>query len=303
MELPVFHPCVRLARWKSHPGELSFIPPDGRFILAGYETDLLPFTSGKATRTSANILKLPVHIGVKTSLGPAGADFEVRVLLSKMAGTNSNSSSSLSSITSSSDSRPGSLGRGASAFGQRTATSASPVLEDLVIHIPISSEVRTLADIRTSRGETSYNPGDSTLEWRIPSKETGIGAATLRATVVSAAADDEDGTDANGFSFDSADSYDYNEDKIEAYQSSTTSLVKPANAVSDLDARRIEKNKILMPNSARVSFAIKGWLPSGIKVDSLVVDKNKSRGLGDGVKPYKGVKYLCVSRGGVEIRC
>lgn len=58
-----------------------------------------------------------------------------------------------------------------------------------------------------------------------------------------------------------------------------------------------------MPDSARVSFSVKGWLPSGIKVESLTVDKSKSRGLGDGVRPYKGVKYLTVSRGGVEIRC
>ena len=58
-----------------------------------------------------------------------------------------------------------------------------------------------------------------------------------------------------------------------------------------------------MPSSAMLSFGVKGWLPSGVKVESLNVDQKKSRGLGEGVKPYKGVKYLCVSRGGVEVRC
>jgi AP-3 complex subunit mu len=58
-----------------------------------------------------------------------------------------------------------------------------------------------------------------------------------------------------------------------------------------------------MPSSANVSFSVKGWLASGIKVESLIVDTRNSRGLGEGIKPYKGVKYLTVSRGGLEIRC
>ena len=42
---------------------------------------------------------------------------------------------------------------------------------------------------------------------------------------------------------------------------------------------------------------------SGLKVESLLVDTKKSRGLGAEVKPYKGVKYLTVSKEGVEVRC
>jgi len=67
--------------------------------------------------------------------------------------------------------------------------------------------------------------------------------------------------------------------------------------------RKVAQNKILMPSSAMVSFSVKGWLSSGIKVESLVIDTRKSRGIGEGMKPYKGVKYLTVSSGGVEIRC
>jgi hypothetical protein len=66
--------------------------------------------------------------------------------------------------------------------------------------------------------------------------------------------------------------------------------------------RKAQAGKALMPRSISVSFNVKGWLPSGIKVDSLVVDTKKSKGLGDGVKPYKGVKYLTVSRQGIERR-
>jgi hypothetical protein len=59
----------------------------------------------------------------------------------------------------------------------------------------------------------------------------------------------------------------------------------------------------MMPTSASVSFSVRGWLPSGLRVDSLVIDPQRSRGLGENVRPYKGVKYLCVSRRGVERRC
>lgn len=66
---------------------------------------------------------------------------------------------------------------------------------------------------------------------------------------------------------------------------------------------KVEQNKILMPSSASVSFSVKGWVPSGVKIESIVIDPKRSRGLGEGVKPYKGVKYLTISKGGVEIRC
>lgn len=291
MELPIFHPCVRLARWRERPGELSFVPPDGRFVLASYEVDLLPFTSGKVSNSSAN-LKLPVQIEVKTSLGALGAEFEVRAYLSKIAGSTVNSTLSGSSI------RPG--GR----LGGASGVSASPALEDLIITVPIPSDVRTLSDIRASRGDTTYNPGGAALEWHIPSKDASAGVATLRCTVVGVNLDEDD-TEGNGFTFDGAKEYDYNENEaISAYQSSaSTPSVIDTREADKKDEKKVEKNKILMPSSARVSFAIKGWLASGIKVESLTVDTRNSRGLGDGVKPYKGVKYLSVSRGGVEIRC
>lgn len=300
MDLPVFHPCVRLARWRERPGELSFIPPDGRFVLAGYEVDLLPVASGKLTNSSAS-LKLPVNVEVKTSLGLNGADFEVRVSLTKVTGPGNSSTLSGTSM------RPGGrLGGGSSGFGNVSSNSA-PALNDLVITVPIPADVKNLSEIRASRGDTTYNPGDHMLEWSIPSKETKFGNATVRCTAVGASQDDED--DGNGFSFDaSSKGYDYNENESEsggAYQSINTSS-KPA-GMGDIkierDERLVEKNKILMPDSARISFSVKGWLASGIRVESLMVDTKKSRGIGEGMKPYKGVKYLSVSNGGVEVRC
>jgi len=301
MDLPVFHPCVRLARWRERPGELSFIPPDGRFVLAGYEVNLLPVSSGKLTNSSVN-LKLPVNVEVKTSLGPNGADFEVRVSLTKVTGPGNSSTLSGSSVR-----HGGRLGGSSSGFGN-VSSSSSPALDDLIITVPIPADVKNLLEIRASRGDTTYNPGDQTLEWSIPSKETTVGNATLRCTAVGASQDDDE-DDGNGFSFDgSSKGYDYNENESDsggAYQN-INSFSKPAGTEDvkmERDERLVEKNKVLMPYSARVSFSVKGWLASGIRVESLIVDTKKSRGIGEGVKPYKGVKYLSVSNGGVEVRC
>lgn len=77
IEYPVFHPCVRLNRWREHPGELSFVPPDGKFVLASYEVNLLPSSGGKSTA----VLQLPVQVEMKTAIGADGDEFEVRVLI------------------------------------------------------------------------------------------------------------------------------------------------------------------------------------------------------------------------------
>ncbi|CAG8949510.1 hypothetical protein HYFRA_00007740 [Hymenoscyphus fraxineus] len=293
MELPVFHPCVRLARWREKPGELSFVPPDGRFVLAGYEVDLLPFQSGQGISANTSSLKLPVQVEIKTNLGPTGSDFEVKLLITKVSGQG-NSSISGSSSRSNAGGRSGS---GFGGLGMHAGTSSTPTLEDLVVSIPLPDGVRNLSEIRPSRGDTTYNPGGTNLEWHIPAKEAVAGGANLRCTVAGPLTDEED-FEGNGFRLDGK--YDYDED---AYQSTPAQSEKVDKPDEQSDARKVEQNKILMPSSASVSFSVKGWLASGIKVESLVIDMRKSRGVGEGVRPYKGVKYLTISRKGVEARC
>ncbi|KAI8966669.1 Mu homology domain-containing protein [Daldinia sp. FL1419] len=293
MELPVFHPCVRLNKWKESPGELSFIPPDGRFILAGYEVDLLPFTNGKTGSLNSNSLRLPVSIEVKTGLGPTSSDFEVRLNINKSFGFSGSSTSGLSS-------RGG--GPGGRGFGSpHPGSAAAPLLQDLIVSVPLPSEVRNLSDIRPSKGDASFSPADGILEWHIPTKELSAGTSYygLRCSVQGPLTEDQEDNDPNGFGFGKDYSYD------EPYQSNTNEKPKNGEGGSDSekDAKRIAQNKILMPSSASVSFSVKGWLSSGIKVESILIDPRKSRGLGEGVKPYKGVKYLTISKGGVEIRC
>lgn len=316
IDLPVFHPCVRLARWREQPGVLSFVPPDGRFTLAGYEVDLMPFTETGLAGVGANALKLPVTVEIKTGLGPTGSDFEVRVQVSRVFGAAGGASHS---------GRGGGLGLGGGGSGggghggggggrgfgvgvPQAGTAASPALQDLTVSVPLPKDVRNLSEIRPTRGDATYNPGDRALEWSISNKELvqGMASFALRCTVVGQTAEEDEDADPTGFGFGTgANAYSYDE----PYQS-LSPVTKPARTAvdagggpGDRDERRVAQNKILMPSSASVSFAVKGWLASGIKVESIQLDQRKSRGLGENVKPYKGVKYLTVSKGGVEIRC
>ncbi|KAL3302702.1 adaptor complexes medium subunit family protein [Colletotrichum asianum] len=294
MDLPVFHPCVRLARWKERPGELSFIPPDGRFILASYEVDLLPFTSGKSGNISSNNLKLPVNIEMKTGLGSTGSDFEVRLHVNKVLGTGGPSAQSQYGR--------GGGGAGRGFGGPHAGTPASPLMEDLIVTVPLPAEVRNLPELRPSKGDASFSPGEKVLEWHIPTKELSVGTSYfgLRCTVLGQLPDDEDDElDPTGFGFGKSYAYD------EPYQATSPVRAKKTTEKADdeKDAKKVAQNKMLMPSSASVSFSVKGWLPSGLKVESILIDPRKSKGLGEGVKPYKGVKYLTVSKGGVETRC
>ncbi|KUI56666.1 AP-3 complex subunit mu-1 [Cytospora mali] len=284
MELPVFHPCVRLARWQEQPGVLSFVPPDGRFILAGYEVDLLPFTNAKGGNLNSNSLKLPVNIEMKTGLGPTGSDFEVRVYINKIFGT------------------PGSSGLAGRGGPNKPGSPSSPSIEELVITVPLPEDVRNLPEVRPTKGDATYNPGDGQLQWNIPAKELSAGTTYfgLKCTVTGPLSEsDEEGP--VDYMFEEP----YQVEPAAAAAAAKLDKAAGHEAGSDetRDAKKLAQNKILMPSSALVSFAVKGWLPSGIRVESILVDTRKSRGLGEGVKPYKGVKYLTVSKGGIEIRC
>ncbi|KAL9000866.1 MAG: hypothetical protein Q9169_000621 [Polycauliona sp. 2 TL-2023] len=297
IELPVFHPCVRLARWKERPGELSFVPPDGKFVLAGYEVNLMPSIHDLKSWSSAN-LQLPASIEVMKSLGPNGADFEIRLAIHNIFPASAPSSQAQ---------RP--------AFGSRASGTSTPVfgagsnaastLQDVVITVPIPNAVRSVNDLRASRGEAYFTASDSVVEWRLSTKDAAsAGSATLRCTMSGPTDDDDMDGPVNGFdsNFTSGE-YDEQQDN---YQSSTRqpiNIPKPRDKQDVQDQRKVQLNAPLMPSSASISFSVKGWLASGIKVDGLVIDTRKSRGLGEGVKPYKGVKYLTVSRKGIETRC
>lgn len=291
VEFPVFHPCVRLSRWKERPGEILFIPPDGKFTLAGYGVDLLPIQNLSIEKTNASTLKLPVNIEMRTGLGPVGSEFEVRLLISKVSsqGTSLKSGSSLGMGLSGN--------RVQSGLGINTATSTSASLQDLVITIPLRNDVRNLSDIKASRGEINYSPGGSSIKWEISVKEATTGGANLRCSVTGPFSEDEDDLRNNSVRFESGHGF-----QQDGYQNSSADEPTIEVIEEQRDVYKVARNKNLMPTAAVVSFSVGGWLASGIKVESLLVD-TKGRGLSDGVRPTKGVKYLTVSQDGLEIRC
>ncbi|KAI9825011.1 MAG: hypothetical protein M1819_006522 [Sarea resinae] len=385
VERPVFHPCVRLARWRERPGELSFVPPDGRFVLSAYEVNLLPSLLSSSNQIPKSLsshspypnpnLFLPATVEIDTLLGPNASDFEVRLLLSpSFASSAANaSSSSFSSSSAAFAAARSSSGGGAGISNSgggigigATGSSSHPTLEEISITLPIPPGVRNITGLRATRGDAHYNPGDNAVEWRVPSKEAsasslstatsaggsnGSNIATLRGTVVGPLSDDDDdedddedeGTDSNtALALAAADPYDYPDTYQASSQTSSslpstttispaaekkskkkhrkhapstslsTSTFPPPTTTTNTNtpphsrhptSTKTAKYRPLMPSAALLSFQVRGWLPSGLRVESLAVNQRASRGLGEAVRPYKGVKYLTVSRRGVEARC
>lgn len=313
MDLPCFHPCVRLARWRDQPGEVSFVPPDGRFVLAGYECDLMPDvfgSTGESEKMTTPSLKLPASIEVFPSLGVNGDELQVRLSFPLKTG------GAVESLKASGNGR---FGTSSPAFGSSSQNGPStvPGVDNVMVTVPVPKLVRNVMDLRASRGEANYLPSEGVIEWRLSKGEAaqlaGAGA-TMRCSMVGPAEGDEGGaaaasTLANGGNGLSTDTYDYDEGTAESYQTdgnagSQERAVKPEPSPSGArDSGRIRRNAALMPGSCSLSFSVQGWLASGIKVTGLSVNAKTSKGLGAGVTPYKGVKYHTVSRQGIEVRC
>jgi AP-3 complex subunit mu len=299
MERVVFHPCVRLNRWKGD-GSISFVPPDGRFALCGYEADLLGPDSPLTTDSrSAPKLDLPANIVISTGSGAMGNEFEVRLTLP--SSTRSAATASLQSNLS----NPGRPGAFRSALASENK---GPAVEELAVRIPMPQAARNLSDIRPTKGEAHWSPADGSVEWRISSKDVATissAGAVLRCTVQVPLTDEDDEEEDNGImNRMTATTYDYDDDTPSSYQAQSTASKSRSNgAAATSGIGKAEKNRELMPTAAMLSFSVKGWLASGLKVESLVIDTKKSKSLGAEVKPYKGVKYLTVSKEGVEVRC
>ncbi|RMZ90629.1 hypothetical protein DV736_g2129, partial [Chaetothyriales sp. CBS 134916] len=275
MTFPSFHPCVRLKRWKENPGELSFIPPDGKFVLASYETDLMPSELDDDEVPGKNEkVFVPASVDLRTGLGAKGNEFEAKLRLdSRFAGTGRSS-------------RPG-IGASSSKAG-----SVAPFGFAVVVHIPFGENVRTVTELKASRGEANWvvKARSRQVEWKVStSGKDGSVSGTAVLTGVVMGAPGHDGADDNN----NGATADANADKraLSEYYDEATAKTKAWSS-----------SRSLMPRSISVSFTVKGWLASGIRVDSLTVDAKKSRGLGESVRPYKGVKYVSVSRQGVERR-
>lgn len=309
MSLPCFHPCVRLARWRERPGELSFVPPDGRFVLAGYECNLLPdiFAAPSITgKIQEPKLNLPVSIEIRTSQGANGDEFEARVTMNPKATAEAEKMQAQAAALSGRIAAmgPGRLGGAGPGASTASGGSGSSAVEDLLVTIPVPPTVRNITELRASKGEAHYLATEGIVEWRISNKEAmtiGSLGATLRCTVVGPLETSDDDYGAQNLSM-KTETFDYDDRVPASYQDTVKS---PTDARTDSSTLRPQSKSqhtaALMPRSASVSFSVKGWLASGIRVESLVVNAKTSKDVQVSA-PYKGVKYLTVSRNGVEIR-
>ena len=284
------------------------MPPDGRFTLAGYECDLLPGVFD-ANADSGKIpvpnVSLPVSVEILPCQGVSGDELEVRLSLPLRIGAGASNSLSSSGVTTAK--ALGNTVRPGPNPSANTNVGGGPTPENIVVSIPLPRKVRNVTDIRCSKGEANYIPSDSELEWRISAREAaGIGSlgATLRFSIIGFS------TTTNGQQTTEnlklkTDTFDYDEGTNGIYQENEESRSSDTKSMgSKQDQADIKaKNALLMPQFASLSFCVKGWLASGIRVDALMVNTKASKGLGAGVTPYKGVKYHTISRSGVEIRC
>jgi hypothetical protein len=264
--------------------------------------------------SQAEKLFLPASVDMRTGLGASGSDLEIKLTLNNnFPAINSSSRSGPSSSRLGAANAPFSFG------GSSGGGTSAPTLEAVVVTVAIPDGVRNVADLRCSRGEANYSQWTKTLEWKVPTVDgaTVNGVASLVGSILGPLDMDDstedmenEGTGRNNNPLLGS----YNEDSAtatatESYQTPSQTISAAAKSVTPVlstpslaQQRRAHANRSLMPTSVAVSFNVKGWLPSGIKVDSLNVDLRRSKGLGEGVKPYKGVKYVTVSRNGVERR-
>ncbi|KAF3915058.1 hypothetical protein ABW21_db0204557 [Orbilia brochopaga] len=305
LEAPVFHPCVRLSKWNAQPGQLSFVPPDGKCVLASYEVDMLPNFTPSPT---SHGFQPPVSVTAKLLQGPNSNEFEVRITI---PGSSPFCSAAPSQSTGSSAfARIAAQGAGAgipSQFlqgGATTGSSANPVLEDVSVRIPLPSHVRTVLNTRASKGDFFHDTERNYIHWRLPN--TAIvpgGSYTFKAEVVAKSAYDDEGGDEQTQNDKLLSNYDNNYNDGSGGKVSSSDTTAPAKEKErDRKPPPSAQAVAAMPRSVLLDFTIRGALLSGLKVDSLNIVGGK--GIAETVKPYKGVKYISrAGDGSIEIRC
>lgn len=242
--LPSFHRCIRLDRWNKTPGDLYFIPPDGKSTLMNYEIDLDSVDRSKRD----DILNL-FTIDFKYNLGPKGRDFEI--FFSINSHKNVSKVENLSIGIHCTDVSDGKQNGDTSSKASSSADSADSDIK-----------VESIKTTKVTHGDFLFK-GNGMGEWNLRSIVAGA-VCVLHGTIITNKDRNEDG----GYYAESFDSNnliegDYNAD--------------------------VPEHKV-RPAFLTLNYLSKGSVPSGLKVDSLKIISAK--GLGETVKPYKGVKYI-----------
>ncbi|EPY49317.1 AP-3 adaptor complex subunit Apm3 [Schizosaccharomyces cryophilus OY26] len=81
MESAKFHNCINLKRWKDHPLQLQFIPPEGKFILASFHADLFKQKSLPLSVEARNMNDGNFEIRIRNTGKKPIENLEIRVPL------------------------------------------------------------------------------------------------------------------------------------------------------------------------------------------------------------------------------
>lgn len=222
-----FHRCVKLDKWKEYNGNLSFIPPDGKFKLMDYSIDLNQYPKKEQLSMIGS-----VNIEYNYGLGVNKNEFEIKLYLPITKGVSK--------------------------------------IEN--INLEINSNYSNLINIKSNRlthGDFSYK-GNGKGEWNLRNLSTGVNPILYGCIIT----DDLE--------------LDVDSQFLSRSKSNTPPSAAPTPPSKSKDVN--PHSKTLKPSYFKLSYQNKGSVPSRLKVDSLKIISAK--GLGDAVKPYKGVKYL-----------
>lgn len=246
---PAFHPCVRQEEYHDDASthSLNFIPPDGKFLLASY--------------TAENVDSGLVQAELRTGLGPAKNEFEVRISTLMYKDSESIDSLSVKIVT---DKR----------------------------------KVRSIKTLRVSTGDFGLVDGNCG-EWRF-GKATPLGwNATLRGVLTKL--DDEDEISSSLQDASIKDEYVpqstslIDSEVVVKPKKKKKSKKKEAPDVEEVPeaVKPSPAATAIFPTHLEISYKVLGYVPSGVKVQALKI-KNARR-TAEGAKPFKGVRYITIT--------
>lgn len=274
--LPAFHRCVEVKEWIRSPGLLRFIPPDGKSTLMKYQVDIID--KWRKDKKNSDLFGL-INVGFETGLGPSQNEFEIRLFINGTKGVknleelvvdieygdnfnrNSEDGRSSSPETESDDEDYG-LDKDLNDDGENDTANINcgngNGNEDIIIK-----------SLRVTHGDFTIE-GNNRGHWNLRSVATGTQPIFRGSLITNRVGGGDD--------FRSISNLPSVID---------VDLVDTGNPNSTTTR---EEKISLEPLFIRLSYSHKGCVPSGTKVDSLKIVSAK--GLGDTVKPFKGVKYI-----------
>jgi AP-3 complex subunit mu len=145
MQDVAFHACVRLQRW-TRDKSLSFVPPDGRFVLAEYQYSPGGGTVASTTTptlTAANQVPVPVALKPIVKLNDTGGTFELTL----------------------------------------SGRTGGKAISNICVELFLGTTATGASCQANGEGHWAFDPSKRTIRWEVPALSTGV--ATLSGSFAS----------------------------------------------------------------------------------------------------------------------